>query len=229
MSYELQSLYEESEVVFLSKGRNREPVTAAMQDAGIDVPEFPGRKLTARADGKDWMLTRDADMAACLDRRPEGMGFIGTDNLGEMPEEERAGFAFLEVTDIDGRFALLTTEEKVEPLANKLGQAESVQIATTYPQGARVAVGGLMARFPGAEPRVNTLDIDGSIEAAPTIFPEVDGVYDIVETGRTAEENGVVIVRDNLAGVTLGAIARIEQATRAGIPLGSAELTAGRL
>jgi ATP phosphoribosyltransferase len=229
MAYELQNLYQESEVVFLPKGRNRRPITEALQEANIDVPDFPGRQLTAKYDGKNWMLARDADMATCLERRPDGMGFIGTDNLGEMPEEERTGFAFLGITDIDGRFALLTTKEKIGTLESKLERAEPVQIATTYPQGARVAVGGLMLRIPGANLRVDTLDIDGSIEAAPSTFPEVDGIYDIVETGRTAEENGVLVVRDNLAGVTLGAIAKIEQATRAGIPLQGAELAAVEL
>jgi ATP phosphoribosyltransferase len=55
---------------------------------------------------------------------------------------------------------------------------------------------------------VETMDINGSIEGAPTIFPQVDAVYDIVESGRTAEENGVQIVYDDLAPVALGAVVR---------------------
>jgi hypothetical protein len=45
MSIELRNLYDESEVVFLPKGKNREPITEALQAEDIDVPEFIGRCL----------------------------------------------------------------------------------------------------------------------------------------------------------------------------------------
>lgn len=45
MNIELRNLYDESGAIFLPKGKNREPIVAALQDEDIDVPEFAGRCL----------------------------------------------------------------------------------------------------------------------------------------------------------------------------------------
>ncbi len=207
----IKDFYEGSGVVFMPKGKNRGPITEALQDADIDVPEFAGRRLTARYDGRDWMLARDADMFTCLDGRPDGMGFMGTDTWGELAQERQPDFSFLKLADADMRLALLATEEGATPLRQKVEKAEPLLIATTYPQGARLAINGLTLSMPWQRSAVNILNINGSIEGAPAIFPQVDAVYDVVESGRTAEDNGLRIVYDNLAPVMLGAVAMRER------------------
>lgn len=153
------------------------------------------------------MVARDADMFTCLEGRPDGIGFVGTDVWNELPSDRKRMFPFLKVADLPVRLALLTTEEKAELFRRKLARAEPLLIATTYPSGARVALNGLAQQVAGRCIPLDTFDINGSIEGAPTIFPQVDAVYDIVESGRTAEENGLEIVYDDLAPVTLGAVA----------------------
>jgi ATP phosphoribosyltransferase len=155
------------------------------------------------------MLARDADMFTCLEGRSDGLGFVGTDVWNELAFDRKQKFPFLQVAEASNvRLALLTTEEKVAPFQRKLARAEPLLIATTYPAGARAAITGLGQQVAGRYIPVETMDINGSIEGAPTIFPQVDAVYDIVESGRTAEENGVQIVYDDLAPVALGAVVR---------------------
>jgi len=45
MNIELRNLYDESGVIFLPKGKNRDPAVEALQAEGIDPPGFAGRCL----------------------------------------------------------------------------------------------------------------------------------------------------------------------------------------
>jgi len=161
------------------------------------------------------MVARDTDTFTCLEGRPDGMGFVGTDVWNELPSDRKQMFPFLKIADLPVRLAFLTTEEKAGPFRRKLARAEPLLIATTYPVGAKVAINGLGQQVAGRCVPVETFDINGSIEGAPATFPQVDAVYDIVESGRTAEENGLEIVYDDLAPVTLGAVA-LKERPRAG-------------
>lgn len=154
------------------------------------------------------MLARDQDMTTCLDGRPDGMGFMGTDIWGELPYSERQKCWFLQVAETSLRLAFLTTEEKIKPFKTKIGTREpaSVLIATTYPEGARIALNSLTLAIPWRRPQVEIMNINGSIEGAPKMFPGVDAVYDIIDSGQTAEDNGLRVVYDNQAQVSLGAV-----------------------
>jgi ATP phosphoribosyltransferase len=177
---------------------------------------LPGGVFTAHSDGKDWMLTRDGDMTTCLEEKPTGLGFMGSDRFRELRYKgPPARYAFYPLVETAIRFAFATTPEKVDRFQAKIEGCQDLVIATTYPRGAREGINelgdaarlaqGVSARDVGMS-HVETLDIDGSVEAAPAMFERVDAVFDVVDTGRTIDDNESTIVFDNLGRLSVGAI-----------------------
>jgi hypothetical protein len=75
--------------------------------------------------------------------------------------------------------------------------ALSDRAAAVYPALARQAL--------GPETTVMSLT-EGGLEALPKLFPDLDGTFDLVESGQTAIDNDLVIIEDNLVPVTLDAV-----------------------
>lgn len=95
------------------------------------------------------------------------------------------------------RFALSVPAKRVPEVEEKLAAGTPLLVAAVYRELARQAL--------GPETRVIRLT-EGGLEALPTLLPEIDGTIDLVESGQTALDNGLIIVRDGLVPVTLDAI-----------------------
>ena len=95
---------------------------------------------------------------------------------------------------LDGvRFALSTLDSKAEEVKDKIKRAEQLTIAATYPGLAKQVFG----------PKTKVILSGGGLEALPKLMPELDGTFDLVESGQTAKENDLIVVADNLVPVTL--------------------------
>jgi ATP phosphoribosyltransferase len=99
---------------------------------------------------------------------------------------------------LDGvRFALTVLAERASTVRSKRQAGEPLTVAAVYPDLARQALGS----------NTNILSLtNGGLEALPKLFPELDGTFDLVESGQTALDNDLVIIEDNLVPVTLDAV-----------------------
>lgn len=165
---------------------------------------------------KTWSLERDADMAAMLRELPNGIGFMGSDRYDELDEDVQRELTFTPILETAIRFALATSEPKVERLTTKLARVEPLVIATSYKRRTIATIAGMwgMSLAETAE-FVEPVYFGGSIESKPALIPRVDGVFDIISSGVTAAVNRLTIVADNLGTMSLGAVWRSD------VPLGA--------
>lgn len=178
----------------LGKGRNLPCALAAFRAAGLglDGVDDPARRLLLEVDGPGlpaWsdaesdapperlevLLLKDADVPLYVAHGVADLGVVGSDVLGEsdgdllVPARLREGRS---------RLSLIGRPGGLPPPGSQ------VRLATKYP----VTAHRVVARKPwGAE----VLTLSGSVELAP-LLDLADLALDIVQTGRTLAENGLV-------------------------------------
>jgi phosphoribosyl-ATP pyrophosphohydrolase len=165
----------------------------------------------AQDDSKTYVRLRDKDIPAAL-TRPDRIGFIGSDTFDELTDSAQDGLVYRTIAQTGLRVALLAPSVRATRVQEKLASGETLQVATSYPRAAKRSSGAL-----GCAIRV-LATLGGSVEAAPKIYPGIDGVVDIVKTGETARQNCLVVARDDLQPVTLGAVWRESSANTPPLP-----------
>jgi ATP phosphoribosyltransferase len=163
----------------LPKGRNLDVAVAALRAAGLGLAGWDagGRSLRVAlpADGVEILSLKDWDLPLYVEHGVADCGIVGSDVLGELggdllvPARLSAGRC---------RFSLIGRCREL-PAAG--GQ---VRLATKYPRTARRILAG---RPWGAE----IVQLSGSVELAP-LLRLAELAMDIVQTGRTLQENGLV-------------------------------------
>lgn len=163
----------------LGKGRNLPVALAAFRAAGLELPglDDPARRLLVEVPdlGLEALLLKDADVPLYVAYGVADLGVVGSDLL-----EESDGDLLVPARLREGRSRL--------SLIGRAGAGPApgsqVRLATKYPATAR----RLVARKPwGAE----ILTLSGSVEIAP-LLDLADLALDVVQTGRTLRENGLV-------------------------------------
>ena len=179
--------------IALTKGRLEEDFIALMEGVGYDMAALrdKGRRLIVTIPGPDGsdggsggaveiFLAKAADVVTCVEHGMCEVGIVGKDTLLEQ------GGMYYEIADLGFgkcRFALAA------PAAGPVAAGETPRVvASKYPQYA----GRYFERL-GLDVRI--IHIEGSVEIAP-ILGLADGIVDIVETGATLRENGLVIVKE---------------------------------
>lgn len=163
----------------LPKGRNLEPALAAFRAAGIPLEGLDpkGRSLRTRlAEGVEILSLKDWDLPLYVEHGVADCGIVGSDVLGEVD-----GDLLVPVRLREGRSRMSLIGRSAEALPAPGGQA---RLATKYPNTARRVVS---ERPWGAE----IVKLSGSIELAPLLHLS-ELALDIVQTGRTLAENGLV-------------------------------------
>jgi ATP phosphoribosyltransferase len=163
----------------LPKGRNLETALAAFRAAGIPLNGFDaaGRSLRVRIPetGVEVLSLKDWDLPLYVGHGIADCGIVGSDVL-----EEIDGDLLVPVRFREGRSRMSLIGRRPELPAS----GTQVRLATKYPNTARRVVAG---RAWGAE----ILKLSGSIELAP-VLRLAELALDIVQTGRTLAENGLV-------------------------------------
>lgn len=163
----------------LPKGRNLETALAAFRAAGIPLDGFgaAGRSLRMRIPetGVEVLSLKDWDLPLYVGHGIADCGIVGSDVL-----EEIDGDLLVPVRFREGRSRMSLIGRRPELPA----PGTQVRLATKYPNTARRVVAG---RAWGAE----ILKLSGSIELAP-VLRLAELALDIVQTGRTLVENGLV-------------------------------------
>lgn len=169
--------------IALTKGRLEKSTVALFEKMGLDVSAFEnkGRKLILPVgDDITVVLAKAPDVITYVEHGVCDIGVVGKDTIFER------GGAFYEVLDLGFgkcRFALAVPEG-----TNFYDGYDVKRLASKYPHVTR-------DYFARKGMDVDIIKIEGSVELAP-LLGLVDGIVDLVETGNTLRENGLVAIED---------------------------------
>lgn len=177
--------------IAISKGRLGELSADLLEKAGFDCSELknPARKLIF-IDEKNkirFLLVKPGDVPTYVEYGAADMGIVGKDTL---LEEGRNLYEVLNLNFGACRIVLAGSPN----LAGKLDQLNNKRVATKYPRIAREYF------HSKRKESIEVIKLNGSVELAPLVgLSEV--IVDVVESGRTLKENGLVVL-DTIAEVS---------------------------
>ena len=173
--------------IALSKGRILEETLPLLEQVGIRPAEDPdaSRKLVVGTNrpGVELVIVRATDVPTYVEFGAADVGVAGRDVLLE------AGADLYEPVDLGiGRCRMVVAEPEGLAANDDPSRWDRVRIATKYPR--------ITERF-FAEQGVQTqiIKLYGSMELAPLVGL-ADRIVDLVSSGRTLKENGLVEVED---------------------------------
>ena len=181
--------------IALTKGRLEKDTVGLLESAGYDctaVREKGRRLILPIGDGSiEVVLAKAADVITYVENGVCDLGVVGKDTIMEN------GRSFYEILDLGfGRCRFALAGKKGTDFFSGY-QAKT--IATKYPNVTRTF-------FEGKGMDIRIIKIEGSVELAP-LLGLADAIVDIVETGSTLKENGLVIIEDNVAPISARLIA----------------------
>lgn len=167
--------------IALTKGRLEKQTVSLLAQSGygIEALQNKGRALVLPDSKKDinYFLVKAWDCVTYVEHGVADVGVVGKDTLLECSDE------YYEVMDLGlgkCKFILASLPEK-----DVLNQSGHIKIGTKYPTVAN-------AYFKNKGMDVEIIKIEGSVELAP-ILGLCDAIIDIMETGSTLKENGLVV------------------------------------
>lgn len=172
--------------VALSKGRLLEPTIEFLARAGIEVPDdiLGSRRLVApdRAGSYQFLLVKPMDLPTYVEYGVAAAGICGRDVLLEV------GADLHEPLDLGfGRCRLVLAGRARDSSAGD-NLLSTTRVATKYP---RVTERFFRSRGLPAE----VIYLTGSVELAPNLGL-AETILDVVDTGRTLAENGLVVLEE---------------------------------
>ena len=168
--------------IALTKGRIEKDAMKIFEEAGFGVDELKdkGRKLVFK-DTKEnikYFLVKANDAVTYVEHGAADLAIVGKDTILEKGEN------YYEILDLGigkCKFIVATL-----PDANKFNRIGHIKIGSKYPNVSK-------KYFEGKGMDVEIIKIEGSVELAP-ILGISEGIVDIMETGTTLKENGLVVV-----------------------------------
>lgn len=168
--------------IALTKGRLEEETIKILDKANFDPSELKdkGRKLVFKDKKEDikYFLVKAADSITYVEHGVADLGVVGKDTILESDNN------CYEVLDLGfGKCGFIVASLPENDIFKKVGH---VKIGTKYPKVAK-------EYFKNKGMDVEVIKIEGSVELAP-ILGLCDGIVDIMETGTTLKENGLVVL-----------------------------------
>lgn len=168
--------------IALTKGRLEEKTIEILEKAGYDPSELKnkGRKLVFKDKSEDiiYFLVKAADSITYVEHGVADIGVVGKDTI--MESEHKC----YEVLDLEvGKCGFIVASLPQNDIFKKVGH---IKIGSKYPKVAK-------EYFKKKNMDVEVIKIEGSVELAP-ILGLCDGIVDIMETGTTLKENGLVVL-----------------------------------
>ena len=162
---------------------------------GVDTAEVRAndRKLLF---GEAGIVTmRPSDVVTYVEAGAADVGIVGKDVLAE--QSDRVTYELLDLRYGSCRMVVAGRkgDERLAEVERRLG---AMRIATKYPRTAE-------RYFEDAGRAAEVIEVKGSVELAPLVGL-ADGIVDLVDTGRTLEENGLE-VREEITVCTARLIA----------------------
>ncbi|GGG09574.1 ATP phosphoribosyltransferase [Paenibacillus aceti] len=163
--------------VAMPKGRIYKKASALFREAGIDIPDDVDetRKLVIPLPeiGMEFILAKPVDVPTYVEYGVADIGIVGKDVL---LEEDRDVYELLDLGIARCRMSVIALPDWQPGIHQR--------VATKYPN-----VASRYFREQGQQ--VEVIKLNGSIELAPLIGL-ADRIVDMVETGQTLRENGLV-------------------------------------
>ena len=168
--------------VALTKGRIEKDAVKIFEKAGFGIEELKdkGRKLVFEDPKEEirYFLVKANDAVTYVEHGVADIAIVGKDTLLEKGEN------YYEVLDLGiGKCKFIVATMPDTNIFNKIGH---IKIGSKYPSVSK-------NYFEGKGMDVEIIKIEGSVELAP-ILGISEGIVDIMETGTTLKENGLVVV-----------------------------------
>jgi ATP phosphoribosyltransferase len=170
--------------IALSKGRLTDLSIELLEGVGLDCSELKAssRKLilTDEVNRVKFFLAKPGDVPTYVEYGAADIGIVGKDTLLE------EGRNLYEVLNLGFAACRMVVAGPAE-LQGRLGQLTNKRVATKYPRIAREYFEHKQRES------VEIIKLNGSVELAPLVgLSEV--IVDLVESGRTLKENGLVVL-----------------------------------
>ncbi|MFZ4986102.1 MAG: ATP phosphoribosyltransferase [Blastocatellia bacterium] len=180
----METSRDDSLTIALSKGRMQEQSLALFARAGIHVDEDErnSRRLLLRSsDGAySFVFVKPGDVPTYVEYGVADVGICGRDVLLE------SGADVHEPLDLQIGRCRIAVAGRRELLGEDYNLLATVRVATKYP---RIAT----AYFHEKGVPIEVIPLSGSVELAPLLGLS-DRIVDLVETGRTLQENGLEVI-----------------------------------
>lgn len=168
--------------IALTKGRLEKYAIEMFEDIGIDCTQLKnkGRKLILKDEKNniEFVLVKSTDVLTYVEHGAADIGIVGKDTLMEQNKD------FYEVVDLKVGKCMFAVAAL--PIFQSYDRYNRKKIATKYPTVAK-------EYFKKNNEDVEIIKLDGSVELAP-ILELSDAIVDLVETGDTLKENGLIII-----------------------------------
>ena len=168
--------------IALTKGRLEKQTVSMLEDLGygIEALKDKGRALVFKDSIEDiqYFLVKSNDCITYVNHGVADIGVVGKDTI---LENENDNYELLDLKI--GKCKFIVASLPKNKLFSKVGH---IKIGTKYPTVAK-------QYFLSKGMDVEIIKIDGSVELAP-ILGLCDGIVDIMETGTTLKENGLVVL-----------------------------------
>lgn len=177
--------------IALSKGRLTDMAVELFEAIGIDCTELKNssRKLILKDEKNKikFFLAKPSDVPTYVEYGAADIGIVGKDTLLE------EGRHLYEVLNLGFAACRMVVAGPAE-LQGKLDQLTNKRVATKYPRIAREYFEHKRRES------IEVIKLNGSVELAPLVgLSEV--IVDLVESGRTLKENGLVVL-DTIADIS---------------------------
>ena len=177
--------------IALPKGRLGDKVLAQFEAAGYACPEIhtPSRKLVFSTEEVSYFYVKPSDVPIYVERGVADIGVAGSDILMEYEPDV---YSLLDLGIGKCRICVAAKEDFEDDYGRPLRVATKFRnVASKY--------------YDSLDRTIDIIKLNGSIELAP-ILGLSDVIVDIVETGTTLKENGLV-VKQEIAPVSARLIA----------------------
>ena len=186
----------------LPKGRLLDPALELLGELGVEGVDAESRKLIFEDGGRGLklLLLKPADIPAYVTYGAADLGIVGKDILAEQAPD------VYEPLDLGFGFCRLVVAERRELWERDDPAKWSwVRVATKYPRMTE-------AYFSERGIQVEIVRLDGSIELAPLVGL-ADRIVDLVQSGETLRQNGLVEMAEILASTARLIVNRAAQKT----------------
>jgi ATP phosphoribosyltransferase len=176
--------------IAIAKGRLQEPAFELFRGAGIAVDDqAASRRLMVkdRTDRYSFILVKPADVPVYVEHGVADAGVCGRDVLMESEADVH------EPLDLGFGFCRLVVAGKAEAASRGYNPLATARVATKYPRATT-------DYFQQRGVPIELIELSGSVELAPGLGLS-DHIVDLVETGRTLRDNGLVVI-DTIADST---------------------------
>ncbi len=171
--------------IALAKGRLADFTIDLLERCGVDCESLknPGRRLilSDEKNGYEFILVKPADVPTYVHYGVADMGVAGKDTL---MEENLPLYEMLDLGFGRCRLCLCGFQENRERSVT----VSNLRVATKYPNIARNL-------YATKGQNIDVIKLNGSVELGP-LTGMSDVILDVVESGRTLKENGLVVLEE---------------------------------